>query len=74
MTHSDDTTFRPRAVGSIREAGARMTDETRWCVKCGALESEPARPTCKNPIWHAAPADEPPARIEPKPDEDGPFA
>lgn len=33
------------------------------CIKCGALETEPARENCGNPIWHLpnfnAPATQP---------------
>lgn len=29
-----------------------MSERPNRCIKCGALETELAKPECKNPIWH----------------------
>jgi hypothetical protein len=44
-------------------------DERHWCVRCFALESEPAGEGCGNPAWHAAVRE---IRLEER-TEDGPF-
>lgn len=36
----------------VRQPGERFP-RGMWCVKCGAYQDEPARPKCKNKIWHS---------------------